>query len=134
MPYTYLIDETATVKDRDYIVGNYYNWKTHSYDKTFTLNKGIYTFGFETGLQYNVSNNTKNLKLMDYKNLSMNVLSTSFDKVQITDNNFTMHNLFNADVENLDFQRWPDNISYKNVSRRINTLPSSSIRFTSTKM
>jgi hypothetical protein len=64
----------------------------------------------------------------------MNVLSTSFDKLKVLNNTFTVHNLFNADQGNLNFQRTPDNTSYKNVSRRINTLPSSSIRFNNIKM
>ncbi len=136
MPHVYLIESSATSKtlDRDIIEGNYYNFSNYSFDKTYTLNKGIYAFSMDTGMDYNKSYNSRNYKIMDYKNLSMNVLSTSHDKIKITNNTFTAHNLFNADRGDLGFQRTPDNTSYKNVSRRINTLPSSSIRFNNIKM
>ena len=135
MPYTYLIDgETANVIDREFLEGKYYNFSNYSYDKTYTLNKGIYSFNLDWGIDYAVSYNSRNYKILDYKNLSMNVLSTSFDKLKVLNNTFTVHNLFNADQGNLQFQRTPDNTSYKNVSRRINTLPSSSIRFNNIKM
>lgn len=104
-------------------------YSPHSYNKTFTLEPGNYSFG----LQYYTSHR-EGYKIMEHGPISFNIFSTDPNNIIVLENRFDAYKMLESRAYGTDVIFSKENLGPKTVSRAANSLGNGTVKFRKVKL